>query len=252
MYAGMAASAADIIIKPAQALMADRPNTGYPSLVGTSNAQILEDPIYGRSAGFELPPSHQNRRNDKSRAGVAVAESAGAVGGFFKALTKGVYLDGPHALQEGLRFAPRLYGGEVYDPGPVTDWKSGGFAAGKNFSHGILEGVGGLVMSPVRGARKEGAVGAAKGVGIGVLNLTTKVSSGALGLLTFTSQGVYKSARASMRRHTRMTIKQSRQAEGIAILREGKQRINAGAVLRDFDRQVAQLPESKQWIDIIC
>lgn len=247
----MVASAVDIVIKPAQALMADRPNTAYPNLAGNSNTQALEDPVYGRSAALILPPSNQNRRNDKSRAGAAVAGSAGAFGEFFKAFTKGFYLDIPHALEEGLRVAPKLYGGEVYDPGPVTDWKSGGIAAGKNFSHGILEGVGGLVMSPVRGAKKEGAVGAAKGVGIGVLNLTTKVSSGALGLLTFTSQGAYKSARASMRRDTRRTIKQSRQDEGIAILREGKQRVNTGAVLRVFDRQLAQIPETKQWIDLL-
>ncbi|KAH7231729.1 uncharacterized protein BKA55DRAFT_713390 [Fusarium redolens] len=245
MYTGMVASAADIVIKPAQVLMADRPDTRYPNSAGTSSTQALEDSVYGRPAGFNLPEGNQNRRNDRSCAGAAVAGSAGAVGGFFKAFTKGVYLDIPHALQEGMRVAPRLYGGEVYDPGPVTGWKSGGIAAGKNFSHGILEGVGGLIMSPVRGAKKEGAVGAAKGVGIGVLNLTTKVSSGALGLLTFTSQGAYKSMRASMRRDTRRTIKQSRQAEGVAMLREGKHRVDAGAVLRVFDRQVAQIPESK-------
>ncbi|KAJ6026610.1 uncharacterized protein N7446_004790 [Penicillium canescens] len=229
MYAGMAASAADIVIKPAQALMADRPKTGYPNSVGNSNTQALEDPVYGRPAGLDLPEDNQNRRNDKGRAATAVAGSAGAVGGFFKAFTKGVYIDIPHALEEGLRVAPRLYGGEVYDPGPVTDWKSGGIAAGKNFSHGILEGVGGLVMSPVRGAKKEGALGAAKGVGIGVLNLTTKVTSGTLGLLTFTSQGAYKSARASMRKDTGRAIKQSMRAHGIAILREGKQRVDAAA-----------------------
>ncbi|SPJ85725.1 related to sterol glucosyltransferase [Fusarium torulosum] len=239
MYAGMVASAADIVIKPAQVLMADRPNTGEPKLIGNSSTQALEDPVYGRYAALDPPSGNQNRRNHKSRAGAAVAGSAGAFGEFFKAVTKGVYLDIPHALEEGMRVAPRLYGGEVYDPGPVTGWKSGGIAAGKNFSHGILEGVGGLVMSPVRGAKKEGAVGAAKGVGIGVLNLTTKVTSGTLGLLTFTSQGAYKSVRASMRRDTGRTIKQSRRAEGIAIVREGKQRVDAKAVLRVFDHQVA-------------
>ncbi|VTO94337.1 unnamed protein product, partial [Fusarium graminearum] len=245
MYAGMVTSAADIVIKPAQVLMADRPNTGDPNSVGNSNTQALEDPIYGRCAGLDVPSGNQNRRNHKSRAGAAFAGSAGAFGDVFKTLTKGFYLDIPHALEEGMRVAPQLYGGEVYDPGPVTGWKSGGIAAGKNFSHGILEGVGGLVMSPVRGAKKDGTVGAAKGLGIGVLNLTTKVTSGTLGLLTFTSQGAYKSLRTSMRRDTRRTIKQSKQAEGVAILREGKQRVDVGAVLRIFDHQVAQKPERK-------
>ncbi|KAH7186145.1 UDP-glucose,sterol transferase [Fusarium flagelliforme] len=245
MHTEMVTSAVDIVIKPAQVLMADKSDTKNPNSAGTSSTQALEDSVYGRPAGLILPEGNENRRNEKSGAGAAVAGSAGALGGFFKAFTKGIYLDMPHALEEGLRVAPRLYGGEVYDPGPVTDWKSGGIAAGKNFGHGIVEGVGGLIMSPVRGAKKEGAVGAAKGVGIGVLNLTTKVSSGALGLLTFTSQGAYKSARASMRRDTRRTIKQSRQAEGVAMLREGKHRIDVGGVLREFDRQKAQSSESK-------
>ncbi|KAG8664776.1 uncharacterized protein FPOAC1_013556 [Fusarium poae] len=250
MYTGIVASAADIVIKPAQVLMAERPNTGDPKSVGKSNTQALEDPVYGRSAALDLPSGDQIKKNHKSRAGAAVSGSAGAFGDVFKAVGKGIYLDIPHALEEGMRVAPRLYGGEVYDPGPVTGWKSGGIAAVKNFSHGIVEGVGGLVMSPVRGAKKEGTVGAAKGVGIGVLNLTTKVTSGTLGLLTFTSQGAYKSVRASMRRDTRKTIKQSRQAEGIAIMREGKHRVDTGAVLMAFDHRVARMPESKQWIDL--
>lgn len=78
---------------------------------------------------------------------------------------------------------------------------------GKNFSHRILEGVGGLVILLVWGAKKEGVIGAAKGMGIRVLNLTTKVLLGALGLLMFTGQGVYKSMRASIYRDMRRTIK---------------------------------------------
>ena len=92
-----------------------------------------------------------------------------------------MYLDMPLAVTEGMRVAPRLYGGEVYEPGVVVrDWKTGGIVAGKNFGHGIVEGLGGLVTTPVRGAREEGAVGAAKGVGVGLLNMGTKLSSGTL------------------------------------------------------------------------
>lgn len=109
---------------------------------------------------------------------MAVAGSAAGVGGFFKHFTKGMYLDVPLAMTEGLRVAPRLYGGEVYEPGVVRDWKSGGVAAGKNFGHGIVEGLGGLIAAPILGAKKEGPVGAAKGVGVGFLNMGTKFSSG--------------------------------------------------------------------------
>ncbi|KAM0284676.1 hypothetical protein ACHAQH_001830 [Verticillium albo-atrum] len=252
MYAGMAMSAADIVVKPVQAFTADRPNSKRPESSRESSPRPSEDP-YGRPAGLDMPTGSENKKTERSRAGAALAGSAGGVGGLFKSFTKGVYLDIPHALEEGMRVAPRLYGGEVYDPGAVTDWKSGGIAAGKNFSHGIVEGIGGLVMSPVRGAKKEGAVGAAKGVGIGVLNLTTKVSSGALGLITFTSQGAYKSVRASMRRDTRRIIKQARQTEGVSILREGKQGIDAGTALRAFDRMASQAPETtdRHWSDVM-
>lgn len=247
MYADIATSAADIVIKPAQALMADNKstNTTSPRLSADSHntVQSSDDAAYGRPAGIVLPPPgnnlDKNRSEGQNRALAAVAGSAGGVGGVLKALGKGFSLDIPHAVEEGLRVSPRLYGGEVYDPGPVTDWKSGAIAAGKNFSHGIVEGVGGLVMSPMRGAKKEGAVGAAKGVGIGVLNLGTKVTSGALGLVTFTSQGAYKSAYASLRRDTRRAVKQAVQAEGEAIVREGKHDVDKGAVLRSFERLVA-------------
>ncbi|KAM0594293.1 hypothetical protein ACHAP6_000851 [Verticillium nonalfalfae] len=252
MYAGMATSAADIVVKPVQAFTSDRPGSKRSSREPSPHP--ADDP-YGRPAGLDVPTNNaEGKKPERSRAEAALAGSAGGVGGFFKSFTKGIYLDIPHALEEGMRVAPRLYGGEVYDPGAVTDWKSGGIAAGKNFSHGIVEGIGGLVMSPVRGAKKEGAVGAAKGVGIGVLNLGTKVSSGALGLLTFTSQGAYKSVRASMRRDTRRTIKQARQTEGEAIMREGKQVPDAGAVLRAFERLALQAPgaKGKHWTDIMA
>jgi hypothetical protein len=240
MYTDIATSAADIVIKPVQAFTSDRPHNKGPQSSRESSPHPSED-VYGRPAGLDLPTiSSEYKKTEMSRAGAALAGSASGVGGLLKSFTKGIYLDIPHALEEGMRVAPRLYGGEVYDPGAVTDWKSGGIAAGKNFGHGIVEGIGGLVMSPVRGAKKEGAVGAAKGVGIGMLNLTTKVSSGALGLLTFTSQGAYKSVRASMRRDTRRIIKQARQMEGEAILREGKEVADEGAVIRAFERLALQ------------
>ncbi|KAM0321825.1 hypothetical protein ACHAQA_009922 [Verticillium albo-atrum] len=251
MYAGMASSAADIVVKPVQAFTGDRPSSKRPASSRDSSPRGSEDPVYGRSAGLEVPTGNESNKAERSRTSAALTGSAGGVGGFFKHFAKGISLDVPHALEEGMRVAPRLYGGEVYDPGAVTDWKSGGIAAGKNFSHGIVEGIGGLVMSPVRGAKKDGAVGAAKGMGIGVLNLTTKVSSGALGLLTFTSQGAYKSVRASMRRDTRRIIKQARQKEGVAILREGKQGVDAGTVLRTFDRLALEIPEDKRWTNVL-
>jgi hypothetical protein len=87
-------------------------------------------------------------------------------------------LDAPLAVAEGFRNAPRIYGGEVYQSGRIDGLMSGGVVASKNMAHGLVEGFGGLVMSPVRGARFDGAVGMIKGFGVGCLNMSTKVPSG--------------------------------------------------------------------------
>jgi hypothetical protein len=110
--------------------------------------------------------------------GKAVAGSASGVGGFFHHLTKGMLLDMPLAATEGLRAVPALYGEGVKDHGTVKDWKSGMIVAGKNFAHGVVEGVSDLVNEPMKGAQRSGAVGGVKGMGKGMVNATTKVSSG--------------------------------------------------------------------------
>jgi hypothetical protein len=240
MYAGIATSAADIVIKPVQAFTIGKPSNSHSASAEEQIPQASDCSVYGQYASLDVPSGVERGKKAESRLVAALAGSAGGVGGVLKNISKGIYFDIPHALEEGMRVAPRLYGGDVYDPGAVTDWKSGGIAAGKNFSHGIVEGIGGLVMSPIRGAKKEGAKGAAKGVGIGVLNLATKLSSGSLGLLTFTSQGVFKSARTAMRRDTRRIIKQAGRAEGASILQNSTQGVDTGAALRAFDRWAVQ------------
>lgn len=70
-----------------------------------------------------------------------------------------------------MRAAPRLYCGEVYRPGPVTDWKLGHTSARKYFTLGVVKGLKEVIMSPICGVKKEGAWGAVKGVGIGFLNM---------------------------------------------------------------------------------
>ncbi|KAI7762941.1 hypothetical protein LZL87_013432 [Fusarium oxysporum] len=181
---GLATSTADIIVKPIQAFRPTTPSGSRSSSreranrSGDNSERASADGVFGRPAGIDLPPPPETT-NDKEhyhqhRALTAVKGSASGVGGFFKYYYKGLLLDLPYAVTEGMRNAPKLYGGKAYDPGAVTDWKSGGIAAGKNFAHGMVEGIGGIVMEPVRGAKKEGAAGAAKGVGIGLLNFGAK------------------------------------------------------------------------------
>ncbi|KAF4992468.1 hypothetical protein FGRMN_7139 [Fusarium graminum] len=217
---GMVKSASDIVVKPVQAF---RPNT--PDGTGASSSHqtnVHNESIYGRSAGLELPPADQStekKHNTYSNTLTAIKGSAAGLGTFFGGYSKGMLLDLRYAVAEGMRNAPKLYGGQVYNPGEVTDWKSGGIAAGKNFAHGIVEGIGGIVMEPVRGAKKDGASGAARGFGIGLLNLGTKVSSGTVGLVALPGQGVYQSARTLMKRKTGKLITEARKVEGKYVVK---------------------------------
>lgn len=91
---------------------------------------------------------------------------------------KGMLIDMPLAVSEGLRAVPRLYGDEVKNHGVVRDWKSGAVFAGRNFTHGMAEGLSDLFTQPYKGGRQEGAKGVMKGLAKGTLGATTKVSSG--------------------------------------------------------------------------
>ncbi|KAM0286889.1 hypothetical protein ACHAO9_008014 [Fusarium lateritium] len=218
---GMARSASDIVVKPYQAFRPNTPDSGRGSSSreinsGVASKRESEEDVFGRPAGLQLPTESQTSdvKKPQNNALVAMKGSASGVGGFLGRYSKGMLLDLPYAVTEGMRNAPKLYGGQAYDPGAVTDWKSGGIAAGKNFAHGIVEGIGGIVMEPVRGAKADGAAGAAKGAGIGLLNLGTKISSGVIGLVALPGHGVYQSARALVKRKTGKSIMEARKAEG--------------------------------------
>ncbi|KAF4335669.1 sterol glucosyltransferase [Fusarium beomiforme] len=223
---GMVTSASDIVVKPIQALRPATPSGSRSSSrepdKGSNSKRTSEEEVFGRPAAIDLPPALKSRDDKDSQHGAlaAMKGSASGVGGFFKHYSKGVLLDLPYAFTEGLRNAPKLYGGKAYEPGAVTDWKSGGIAAGKNFAHGIVEGIGGVIMEPVRGAKKEGAIGAAKGAGIGLLNVGTKFSSGAMGLVMYPGQGIYQTARALVKRKTGKSIMEARRTEGRDVVEQ--------------------------------
>jgi hypothetical protein len=254
---GMVTSVSDIVVKPIQAFRPvsseearrasssrdsseSKPNSQPGSKVGNEK----DEDIFGKSAGLAVPPTLNKSRStsdlhQQHGAVAAMKGSASGVGGFFKHYTKGMLLDLPYAVSEGMRNAPKLYGSQAYDPGAVTDWKSGGIAAGKNFAHGIVEGIGGIVMEPIRGGKKDGAAGAAKGVGIGLLDMTTKVASGAVGLVAMPGQGIYQSARALVKRKTGKTIVEARRAEGTNIVKQadkGEQRWYQQTVMESYER----------------
>ncbi|SPJ82351.1 probable sterol glucosyltransferase [Fusarium torulosum] len=154
-------------------------------------------------------------------AGKMAAASAKSVGKIAQTATKGMLVDFPLALAEGLRSVPRLYGDEVRDHGPVTDAKSGVVVAGKNFAWGFADGLTDIVVQPYKGAKKEGALGAAKGFGKGAVNLVTKSGSGLYGLVGYTSAGIAKSLRTAVYSSTRKGIAQAHHTEGVWLLENG-------------------------------
>ncbi|KAF4543392.1 uncharacterized protein LTHEOB_91 [Lasiodiplodia theobromae] len=141
------------------------------------------------AAAAAQSPKTKGRGAAASNAAVASGKS---VGRWFGTYTKGVFLDVPLAVAEGMRQTPALYGERVHDYGRITGWKSGAAFAAKNFGVGLAEGLTDVFVQPVKGGRKEGAVGVVKGLGKGSVGMLAKMGSAGLGVLAYTGQGIYK------------------------------------------------------------
>jgi hypothetical protein len=88
-----------------------------------------------------------------------------------------------NSLAQGFHNVPKLYQDHTVRPHEnVTGMKSGLQAAGKDFTHGIYDGVTGVVTQPVRGAVEEGTVGFLKGVGKGLGGLVLKPTAGKISI----------------------------------------------------------------------
>ncbi|RBR07234.1 uncharacterized protein FIESC28_10733 [Fusarium coffeatum] len=111
--------------------------------------------------------------NLAGRMATASAKSAGRIG---STATKGMLVDIPLAITEGLKSVPQLYGDKARDHGPVTDAKSGMIVGGKSLAWGFIEGIGDLAIQPYKGAKKEGALGAVKGFGKGTVKIHSKMT----------------------------------------------------------------------------
>ncbi|KAH8893855.1 UDP-Glycosyltransferase/glycogen phosphorylase [Thozetella sp. PMI_491] len=151
-----------------------------------------------------------------------IGASAKSIGGFAPTALKGMMVDIPVAITEGLRSIPSHYGDEVRDHGKVNGIRSGATVAGKNFAWGFWDGLSDLVVQPYRGAAKEGAVGALKGVGKGVVGLTTKTGAGMFGLLAYTSAGISKSVRSALHSRIKKQITDARFQEGRYMVESGQ------------------------------
>ena len=202
-WTGMATSAADIVIKPIKAYQRPEASAGHePESLLAAQVQPSSKPSelnhHGPGASGPLDVGAQalgktpQSRACSGRFARAALGSASGVGGFFHHFSKGMLLDMPLAATEGLRAVPKLYGGEVSERRHITDWKSGAIVAGTNFQEGVVGGFTDLVREPIEGGRQEGVMGVVKGVGKGLVGMTTKVTSGAFWFHSY--QGSFSSA----------------------------------------------------------
>ncbi|KAH6857149.1 UDP-glucose,sterol transferase [Chaetomium sp. MPI-CAGE-AT-0009] len=232
-WTGMATSAADIVIEPIKAYQ--KPET---SAKDDPESQLAMDPKGTPGPhGVALETSGGTRENasgtSNNRFARAALGSASGVGKFFHHFSKGMLLDMPMAATEGLRAVPKLYGKEVEERPQITDWKSGAVVAGTNFHQGVVGGFKDLIREPIDGGRQEGALGVAKGVGKGLVGMTTKVTSGVLGLVSYSGQGVYQTTRDLTRRNTRRAIDGARREEARYALSKAEENgIDEVAVLQ--------------------
>ncbi|KAI1860796.1 uncharacterized protein JN550_011258 [Neoarthrinium moseri] len=238
---GMVVSATDIVIKPVQVYHkspAKSSTLNIPSKKQNEDAptSLAEQ---GETNCHLRPNAGESSRSQGSdagnRLGQAILGSASGVGGFIKYFVKGMYVDMPLATTEGLRSMPKLYGGQVREIGKVTDWKTGVTVAGKNFKDGMVDGFADLIREPLKGSKEQGALGAIKGVGRGSANMVLKTSSGALGLVAYSGQGICKSIAATVNTATRRSIKQARREEGRYLVSSEECAVDEAVIVRKFE-----------------
>ncbi|VUC37946.1 unnamed protein product [Clonostachys rosea] len=104
------------------------------------------------------------------------------------------------ALAQGFHNAPRLYGDDtVRKPVRITGIRSGLRAARKEFLYGVYDGFTGVVLLPIRGARKNGVIGFVKGTGMGLTGFILKNLAAIVGPFSYTLKGLVKQAERKKR-----------------------------------------------------
>jgi hypothetical protein len=87
---------------------------------------------------------------------------------------------------------------------------------------GMTEAVSDIVVKPFQGMQQDGAIGAVKGVGKGMLNMVLKSGHAMFGVLIYPSMGIAKSLHASIHSRTRKLIVKACRGEGAWMLESGQ------------------------------
>ncbi|KAM0429705.1 hypothetical protein ACHAPT_006311 [Fusarium lateritium] len=227
----MAKATTGIVMKPIQAYQqSQKPlvsNKAPPNLASPHLSPVQPGTI-------SRPHTSHGGSGGWSTAGAVATASASGVGGFFKSYGRGFYVDLPLAVTEGFRAVPKLYGEKVPEQEPVKDWLSGARVGGTNFVRGISEGFADLVVQPYKGGKDGGAVGAAKGVGKGLVGMASKTASAAVGIVAYPGHGIYQSIRTLVHSGARNEIKLARRQEGGYLV--ATQQLDVAMILSEFGR----------------
>ncbi|GKT97398.1 LOW QUALITY PROTEIN: sterol glucosyltransferase [Colletotrichum tofieldiae] len=161
------------------------------------------------------------------------AAAAHGVGKLAGNATKGLFVDIPLAMTEGLRAVPNLYGDQVQKHDAVEGFRSGVSVAGKTFCHDMKGGLTDIFVHTYTG---EGAMGAAKGLGKGVVSLVTKSTAATFGLVSYPAQGIYRSIWAASNADMRRSIEDEKLLEGdwLVSMSPGW-KMDHAAIVEDFE-----------------
>jgi hypothetical protein len=221
---GMASSITGIVTKPVEEYKDEKQRRARELTRAKSSSHMTLDKTES-SRSIASQTSANSKRPGSSHSGSLAGRMAGAsaksIGMIGPTALKGMVVDIPMALTEGLKSVPQHYGGGVRDHGPVTDAKSGMVVAGKTFAWGFVDGISDVVVQPYKGAKKEGALGAVKGLGKGAMSLVTKSGAGMFGVFAYPTTGISKSIRTAVHSSTRKAIAKERHEEGVWMIERG-------------------------------
>lgn len=175
----MLAAASEIVVKPAKVYRDGSriSSRNFDEEQPVSNSVIQANMQSTGQRSVEPANRRKQGRNCGDMATSMTAASASGVAGLMKSYVGGAVAI-PYAFTEGFRNIPRLYGEEVRDLGTIHDWKSGTTVGAKAVVYGVVDGVTDLFVLPYQGAQREGFIGAVKGVGKGVIGITSKFFTG--------------------------------------------------------------------------
>ncbi|KAK0441415.1 UDP-Glycosyltransferase/glycogen phosphorylase [Armillaria borealis] len=124
-----------------------------------------------------------------------ITHSCAGVAKIFYSPVSGIIQTATALPQGAMRIVTSIHDGFQNAP------KLGLKEAGKGFVYGWYDGVTGLVREPIKGAQKDGFVGAIKGSARSFANAAMKPSAGIVGLMSHPMNGAWKSIRSHSSKH---------------------------------------------------